>query len=103
MGFNESRIKQGTKLISINSVDLLGKANYQDFQRFQVVDVQMAADAQATLPALIEAVRAAIPASRKTRSRSAAKPRARPRPKRGSAISRPWRSAGTRARSRPRG
>jgi thiamine pyrophosphate-dependent acetolactate synthase large subunit-like protein len=34
-------------------------------QRFQVVDVQMAADAEATLPALIEAVKAQIPNERK--------------------------------------
>ena len=64
-GIQESRIKPGTKLISISSVDLNTKANYQDFQRFQVVDVQMAADAEATLPALIEAVKAAIPSDRK--------------------------------------
>ena len=64
-GIKESRIKPGTKLISISSVDLLTKANYQDFQRFQVVDVHMAADAESTLPALIEAVKAAIPADRK--------------------------------------
>jgi acetolactate synthase-1/2/3 large subunit len=64
-GIQESRIKAGTKLISISSVDLLTKANYQDFQRFQVVDVQMAADAESTLPALIEAVKSAIPADRK--------------------------------------
>ena len=54
IGKNSTRIKKDTKLISINSVDLNTKANYQDFQRFQVVDVQMAADAEATLPALIE-------------------------------------------------
>jgi acetolactate synthase-1/2/3 large subunit len=64
-GINESRIKPGTKLISITSVDLLTKSNYQDFQRFQVVDVHMAADAEATLPALVEAVKAAIPGERK--------------------------------------
>jgi acetolactate synthase I/II/III large subunit len=64
-GIQESRIKPGTKLIGISSVDLLTKANYQDFQRFQVVDVQMAADAEATLPALVEAVKAAIPADRR--------------------------------------
>ena len=64
-GVQTSRIKPQTKLISINSVELNTKANYQDFQRFQVIDVQMAADAQATLPALIEAVRAAIPNDRK--------------------------------------
>lgn len=65
IGVNSTRIKPGTKLISINSVDLNTKSNYQDFQRFQVIDVQMAADAQATLPALIEAVKSAIPNDRK--------------------------------------
>jgi thiamine pyrophosphate-dependent acetolactate synthase large subunit-like protein len=64
-GLNESRVKPGTKLISINSVELHTKSNYQDFERFQVVDVGMAADAEATLPALIEAVRSAIPNDRK--------------------------------------
>jgi thiamine pyrophosphate-dependent acetolactate synthase large subunit-like protein len=56
-GLNQPRIKPGTKLISINSVELHTKSNYQDFQRFQVVDVGMAADAEATLPSLIEAVK----------------------------------------------
>lgn len=56
-GVQKSRIKPGTKLISINSVELHTKSNYQDFERFQVVDVGMAADAEATLPALIEAVK----------------------------------------------
>src|SRR6185295_18605179 len=51
VGRNSSRIKQGTKMISINASDLITKSNYQDFQRFQVIDVQMAADAEATLPA----------------------------------------------------
>jgi thiamine pyrophosphate-dependent acetolactate synthase large subunit-like protein len=64
-GINESRIKDGTKLISITTTDLRTKANLQDFQRFQVTDVHMAADAEATLPALIEAVKAAIPAGKK--------------------------------------
>jgi thiamine pyrophosphate-dependent acetolactate synthase large subunit-like protein len=66
IGKNSTRIKPGTKLISISSVDLNTKSNYQDFQRFQVIDVQMAADAEATLPALIEAVRSAIPNARKS-------------------------------------
>jgi acetolactate synthase I/II/III large subunit len=65
IGFNETKIKAGTKLISINSVELITKSNYQDFQRFQVVDVSMPADAEATLPALIEAVKSAIPNDRK--------------------------------------
>jgi len=66
IGVNSTRIKPDTKLISINSSELLTKANYQDFQRFQPVDVAMAADAEATLPALIEAVKTAIPADRKS-------------------------------------
>src|SRR5881296_449209 len=61
IGVNSTRIKPGTKLISVSAVELNTKANYQDFQRFQVIDVQMAADAEATLPALIEAVKSAIP------------------------------------------
>jgi acetolactate synthase-1/2/3 large subunit len=65
IGTNTPKIKLGTKLISISSVDLITKANYQDLQRFQAVDVQMAADAEATLPALIEAVKVAIPNDRK--------------------------------------
>src|ERR1700738_4029416 len=65
IGTNSPKGKPDTKLISISSVDLITKANYQDFQRFQAVDVQMPADAEATLPALIEAVKTAIPNERK--------------------------------------
>ena len=65
IGQNSSRMKEGAKLISINSSELITKANYQDFQRLQEIDVQMAADAETTLPSLIEAVKAAIPQSRK--------------------------------------
>ncbi len=65
IGFNQSKIKPETKLISINSVELNTKSNYQDFQRFQAVDIAMAADAEATLPSLIEAVKSAIPNDRK--------------------------------------
>jgi acetolactate synthase I/II/III large subunit len=57
VGATRSRIKPNTKLISINARELSTKANYQDFQRFQAVDVSMAADAEATLPALIEALK----------------------------------------------
>ena len=52
-GLQESHIKPNAKLISISSIALNTKSNYQDFQRFQVVDVDMAGDAEATLPALI--------------------------------------------------
>jgi acetolactate synthase-1/2/3 large subunit len=52
-----SIIKPGTKLISISSSDLFYKSNYQNFQRFEEVDVSIAADAEATLPSLIEVVK----------------------------------------------
>ena len=65
IGVNRSKIRPDTKLISISSVDLITKANYQDLQRFQTVDVSMPADAEATLPALIEALKSAIPSERK--------------------------------------
>lgn len=52
-----SIIKPGTKLVTISSQDLFYKANYQNFQRFQDADLAIAADAEATLPSLIEEVR----------------------------------------------
>ena len=45
-GLRESRIKPGTKLITISSVELNTKSNFQDFQRFQVTDIGMAADSE---------------------------------------------------------
>jgi thiamine pyrophosphate-dependent acetolactate synthase large subunit-like protein len=63
-GLQESHIKPSAKLISVSSVLLNTKSNYQDFQRLQVVDIEMAADAEATLPALIDAVKQALPSSR---------------------------------------
>ena len=63
---NEPKIKPNTRVISINSVQLNTKANYQDFQRFLSVDVSMPADAEATLPALIEAVKSPTPKERRS-------------------------------------
>ena len=57
--------RQDAKLISITTGDLYIRANYQDFRRMQEVDIAIAADAEATLPSLIEAVRRLT-----TRSRS---------------------------------
>jgi acetolactate synthase-1/2/3 large subunit len=51
------RARPGVRSISIESTALYIKSNYQDFQRYAEVDVAMAADAEATLPALIEACR----------------------------------------------
>ena len=41
------------------------KSNYQDFQRYQEVDMAIAADAEATLPSLIEACKRLITGDRK--------------------------------------
>ena len=61
----ESRVKSGATLISIGAGDYYIKSNYQDFQRYQAVDVPIAGDAEATLPSLIEAVRLALASDRK--------------------------------------
>jgi thiamine pyrophosphate-dependent acetolactate synthase large subunit-like protein len=53
-------IRNGAKLISITAEDLYMKANYQDFQRFTEVDLAIAADGEATLPSLTEAVKRLI-------------------------------------------
>ena len=58
-------IKPGTKLINISTKELYTKSNYQDFQRYQEVDLAIAADAEATLPSLIEAVKRLITSDRK--------------------------------------
>ena len=50
------RTKKGAKVISISTRDLLVHSNYQDFQRYVGADLSITADAQTTLPFLIEAV-----------------------------------------------
>jgi len=57
--------KTGAKLVSISSTDLNTKSNYQDFQRLADLDLSMAADAEATLPALIEACKRLATGDRK--------------------------------------
>jgi acetolactate synthase I/II/III large subunit len=58
--------KPGAKMINITSTDLFLKSNYQDFQRYPELDLAIAGDAEATLPALIEAVRRLITPDRRT-------------------------------------
>jgi acetolactate synthase I/II/III large subunit len=55
----------GVKLISITTGDLYMKGNYQDIQRYPEVDLAIAADAETTLPSLIEAVKRLINDDRK--------------------------------------
>ncbi|HET6142512.1 MAG TPA: thiamine pyrophosphate-binding protein [Candidatus Acidoferrales bacterium] len=54
---SEPITKKEVKLISITASDLYMKSNYQDFQRYTEVDLAMAADAEATMPPLIEAIK----------------------------------------------
>jgi acetolactate synthase I/II/III large subunit len=66
-GIRVSRLKPGStaKLVTIGTLELNSKSNYQDFQRFQTVDIGMAGDAQTSLPALIELVKSAMSNDRK--------------------------------------
>jgi len=57
--------KTGAKLVTISAGELSSKANYQDFQRYSEVDLALAGDVEATLPALIEAVKRLITDDRK--------------------------------------
>jgi acetolactate synthase I/II/III large subunit len=57
--------RPGTKLISITAGDLYAKGNMQDLQRFPEVDLAIAADAEATLPSLIEAVKRLLTGDRR--------------------------------------
>ena len=63
--YADTNIKPGTRLVSIGAAHLYVKANYQDFQRFTDIDLVVPADAQATLPYLIEAVKRLIPSDQK--------------------------------------
>jgi thiamine pyrophosphate-dependent acetolactate synthase large subunit-like protein len=54
------------KTISINSAELFIKSNYQNFQRYPAADVDIPADAEATMPSLTEAVKRRLDASRKS-------------------------------------
>ena len=64
-GATQNAMAKTAKRVSINSADLYLKSNYQDFDRFTPVDIAMAADAEATLPALTEAVNRLMPAGRR--------------------------------------
>lgn len=60
-----NRSRTSAKLITIGSEDLFSRSNYQDFGRYAEVDLAIAADAEATLPMLIEACRKLITPDRK--------------------------------------
>jgi len=61
---SRSLLEPGTKTITLGNRDLYIKANYQDFGRFQSVDLPIAGDGEASLPILTEAVKRLIDAPR---------------------------------------
>jgi acetolactate synthase-1/2/3 large subunit len=50
------KTKASTKVICLSTHELLMKSNYQDFQRYSPADLYITADAEATMPFLVEAV-----------------------------------------------
>ncbi len=54
---SHSILKPGAKIVAVSAVELNHKSNYQDFGRYVEVDLNITGDAEATLPALIEAVK----------------------------------------------
>jgi thiamine pyrophosphate-dependent acetolactate synthase large subunit-like protein len=60
-----SRSATKAKLASISACDQMAKSNYQNFQRYQALDLEIAGDAEATLPSLTEAVQRLLTADRR--------------------------------------
>jgi acetolactate synthase I/II/III large subunit len=58
-------LRPGVTRISISSTNLYMKSNYQDFERYTPVDLAIAADAEATLPQLVEEVQRQTSARRR--------------------------------------
>jgi acetolactate synthase-1/2/3 large subunit len=63
---SRSNTKPEAKLITLGVRDLYLKSNYQDFGRWQDVDLNIAGDGEASLPVLTEAVRRLIDDGRKS-------------------------------------
>jgi thiamine pyrophosphate-dependent acetolactate synthase large subunit-like protein len=66
MGMESRRAtKDGARMVTLSSHELLTKSNYQDAGRYNEVDLSIAADAEASLPALTEACRRLLTADRR--------------------------------------
>jgi len=57
--------KAGAKIITVSAIELNHKSNYQDFGRYVEADLAITGDAEATMPALIEAVKKLITPDRR--------------------------------------
>jgi acetolactate synthase-1/2/3 large subunit len=58
--------KPSAKIVTLGSRDLYMKSNYQDFGRYQEVDLTIGGDAEASLPTLIEQVKRLIDDGKKS-------------------------------------
>ena len=96
--------KKDAKIVTLGSRDLYMKSNYQDFGRYQEVDLTIGGDAEASLPTLIEQVKRLIDDGKKAAFRSARQEARGSQDSRWSSGRSPMRpSAGTPVRSRQRG
>ena len=57
--------RTGVKTVSINAADLSTKSDYQNFQRYPEIDIDMPTDAEATMPSFTESVKRHLTADRK--------------------------------------
>jgi acetolactate synthase-1/2/3 large subunit len=57
--------KKDAKVVTLGTRDMLIRANYQDFSRYQDVDLAITGDGEASLPALIEQVKKLVDDGRK--------------------------------------
>lgn len=62
---SRSLLKPGTKTVAVTSTGQFIKANFQNFQRFPGVDMEISGDGAATLPYLVEAVKKLVTADKK--------------------------------------
>ena len=57
--------KPSAKLITIGTTSIPLRANFQDFQRYEPADLDIIGDGETTIPTLIEAIKRALPDSRR--------------------------------------
>jgi acetolactate synthase-1/2/3 large subunit len=63
---SEPRYRKTAKIVTLGTRGIYLKSNYQDFGRYQEVDLDIAGDAEASLPTLIEQVKKLTDEGRKT-------------------------------------
>ena len=57
--------RAGARRVAVSADDLFTRSNYQEFQRYAESDLAIAADGEATLPAIVEAAKKLITADRR--------------------------------------